>query len=157
MKMQPSQCGRGTLTCEELFQGLPPEVLNTFESMLLDQWYPEGRALFLQGAIPGGIFLVREGKVRLLLSSVGADPVTLRIAGPGEFLGVGAAFNGTPYEATALAIMPVRAGVIGGQDFLKVLHDHPEVCFRASQLLSYELAAALDQLHGLERVRKSRR
>ena len=80
----------------------------------------------------------------------------LRIAGPGEVLGLSATMSGKPYELTAEAMDNARIVFIKRKDLLKFLRDHREACLQVVHLLSQDLHTAFDRVRtvGLTRTRR---
>ena len=92
-----------------LWEGLPGDAQQALRSITRAHWYQTGSTLFVAGQEPRGVLLLNAGKVKVLASSSKDNNVTLRIAGPGEVLGLSATIAGNHYEATAEAIGPAQA------------------------------------------------
>lgn len=84
--------------------------------------------------------------------------MTLRIAGPGEVLGLSASLAGTPHEMTAELLDNAQIATVKRGDLLRFLHEHPEACLQVVNLLSQDLHTAYDRVRsvGLGRGRRSR-
>ena len=82
----------------------------------------------------------------------------MRIAGPGEVLGLSAALAGTPYEITAELLEDATVSILGRKALLQFLHVHREACLQVVNLLSQDLHLAYDQVRsvGLGRTRRPR-
>jgi CRP/FNR family transcriptional regulator len=91
---------------------------------------------------PSGIYVIYEGRVKLSMTSAEGKTLILKIANPGEVLGLTAALSGCPYEGTAEALESCQVAFVRRQDFLHFLVHHPEV-YRAvmGQLASHYLTA----------------
>ena len=76
------------------FCQLPPRAMKDFESVKSVSAYPEGAVLFLEKQDARGVFLLCEGKVKLTISSSEGKTLILRIAKPGEILGLMAGLVG---------------------------------------------------------------
>jgi CRP/FNR family transcriptional regulator, cyclic AMP receptor protein len=81
--------------------------------------------LFLEGEASENIFILCSGRVKISISSREGKTAILRIAGPGEILGLSAAMSGTPHEASAEAIELCRIKAIPVSEFLLFLQNHP--------------------------------
>ena len=66
-----------------------------------------------------------EGQVKLSISSSEGKTLILRIAKPGEVLGLTAVVGGTPYEVTAETLRPSQVAFIRRDDFLRFIAEHP--------------------------------
>ncbi|HMD39259.1 MAG TPA: Crp/Fnr family transcriptional regulator [Candidatus Acidoferrum sp.] len=102
-------------------------ALKDFDEMRSAAAYPEGAVLFLEKQEPRGVFVLCEGEVKLSISSSGGKTLILRIAKPGEALGLMSTLAGVPYEVTAETIRPCRVAHIGREDFLEFIAKHPDV------------------------------
>ena len=91
----------GVLRPDRVFGNLRADILGAFEAIKAVAAYSGNTVLFREGHMARGIFLVCEGKVRLSVSSASGRKMTVRVAGPGEVLGLSAVFSGSPYEVSA--------------------------------------------------------
>jgi CRP/FNR family cyclic AMP-dependent transcriptional regulator len=93
------------LTCDfrpdRVFCDMPAESLRSFDEIKLLAIYPRNTILFSEGRPVRGIYLLRDGRAKLSICADSGKRLTLRVAGPGEVLGLGAALSNTPYEITA--------------------------------------------------------
>lgn len=82
----------------------------------------------------------------------------LRIAGPGEILGLGATLSGTAYEVTAELLDTSQVVFVKRKDLLRFLRDHREACMMVVQMLSQDLHAAYERVRsiGMTRARRPR-
>ena len=81
--------------------------------------------LFAEGRPVRGIYILCDGRAKLSICSEGGKRLTLRIAGPGEVLGLGAALSNTPYEITAELLDNSQVVFVRRKDLLKFLREHP--------------------------------
>ena len=90
------------LTCktrsERLFCDLPAAALQTFESIKYATAYPKGAVLFVEGQAPRGIFVLCKGRVKMSICATDGKTLIVKIAEPGEVLGLSATVSGKPYE-----------------------------------------------------------
>jgi len=98
--------------------------------------YPKESTLFVEGQEPTGIFLLSEGRVKLSMNSADAKSIMVRIAEPGELLGLPATISGNRYELTAQTLEPVRANFVPRVAFLQFLRDHGVAAVRVAHSLS---------------------
>lgn len=82
----------------------------------------------------------------------------LRIAGPGEVLGLGATLSSTPYEVTAELLDTSQVVFVRRKDLQTFLKDHPDACMMIVQMLSQDLHGAYERVRsiGLSRTRRVR-
>jgi CRP/FNR family cyclic AMP-dependent transcriptional regulator len=80
--------------------------------------------------------VICNGQVKLSASSASGKSLILRIADPGEVIGLPGTISGKPYEATAEAQEPIQANFIPRKPFLEFLRDHGEVALRVAEALT---------------------
>ena len=82
----------------------------------------------------------------------------LRIAGPGEVLGLGSTLSGEAYEVTAELLESAQVVFIKRKELLKFLHDNPAICMEVVRRLSDDLHGAYERVRslGLNRARRTR-
>ncbi|MFZ0958968.1 MAG: Crp/Fnr family transcriptional regulator [Candidatus Sulfotelmatobacter sp.] len=127
------------LTCklraDRIFCNLPAAALQAFENIKSATAYPPGAVLFVEGQLPRGIFVLCKGSAKLSINSPGGKTMIVKLAEPGEVLGLSATMSGKPYEVTAQTIDPCQVNFVKRDDFLKFLKDDVEVCFKVAEQL----------------------
>jgi CRP/FNR family transcriptional regulator len=101
------------LTCklraDRIFCDLPAASLQNFEHIKFATAYPQGAVLFVEGQVPRGIFVLCKGTVKMSINSPSGRTMIVKLAEPGEVLGLSATISGKPYEVTAETIDPCGA------------------------------------------------
>ena len=134
---------------ERLFCDLSPDAVRTLAAITSSATYPKGAMLFLEGQAPRGVFIVCTGRVKLSTSSADGKTLILKLAEPGEVLGLAANISGQPYEVTAETLEPSQANFIQREDFLSFLRKHGEAALRVAEQLSITYQAAFSQMRSL--------
>lgn len=137
------------LRSDHFFCALPPAALEAFENIKFATAYPRGAILFVEGQPPRGIYMLCKGRVKLSVNSAEGKTLILKIAEPGEVLGLHACVSGLNYELTAETIQPCQVNFVRRDDFLKFLHDHGSACLQAAQHLSDNCHSAYDLIRSL--------
>jgi CRP/FNR family transcriptional regulator len=107
------------------------------------QWrLPKGAILFQEDDPGDNVAVICEGQVKLSCSSSDGKTLILRLAGPGDVLGLSVAIAGTPHEVTAEAIEPTLVKNIRRDDFIAFLEGHGEVGLHAARSLADEYKSA---------------
>lgn len=118
-------------TCKSRGNGyfcqLSPAALKDFNAVRSTATYPDGSILFLEKQDPRGVFVLCAGQVKLSISSSAGKTLILRVAKPGEILGLTAVMSGTPYEVTAETLHPCQVAFVRREEFLRLLTKHPEM------------------------------
>jgi CRP/FNR family transcriptional regulator len=83
------------------------------------------------------------------MTSADGKAVILRIARPGEVLGLHAVVSGQPYQASAETVEPCQVNFIRREDFLQFLRNNAEASIHAAQQLSANYQAACEQIRSL--------
>jgi CRP/FNR family transcriptional regulator len=140
---------------DECFCNLSPPILKTFSTISHQTTYPSDATLFVEGQNPRGVFLLCSGKVKLSTSSRDGKVLILKMAGPGEMLGLSAVISGTEYELTAETAMPCQVNFVPREPLLELLQRHGEAGLRSAQALSREFQSAYRDIHDLILARSS--
>lgn len=123
---------------------IQPELLRAFEGGALVRQYRKGTAVYRRGRTVRGVFLIRKGRVKLLL---GESPtgLALHVAGPGSVLGLGESVSGAPYEASVETLEACEIAFLPREEFLKYLRANCNICLQLVQLLSEDLHVLYEQ------------
>jgi CRP/FNR family cyclic AMP-dependent transcriptional regulator len=131
---------------DRLFCNLPPPAVQRLADITSAAAYPKGATLFVEGQLPRGVFILCSGRVKLSTSSADGKTLIIRIAEPGEVLGLPATVTGTAYELTADVIEPTQANFISRQDFLLFLRENGEAALRVAQQLGETYHSAIAEM-----------
>ena len=125
---EPSEnCQSCGLRAADFFCQLNPASLRDFNAVRSTATYPGGAILYIEKQDPRGVFVLCAGEVKLSISSSAGKTLILRIAKPGEILGLMPVLANTPYEVTAETLHPCQVAFIRRDDFLDLLVKHPEM------------------------------
>jgi len=140
----------GCITCDfrpgRFFCDMSAESLRTFDEIKSLVSYPNKTILFAEGRPVRGIFILCDGHARVSIGANSCKRLTLRVAGPGEVLGLGAALSNTPYEVTAQLLDGSQVVFIRRTELLKFLRQNPEVCTKVVRMLSQDLHGAYERV-----------
>ena len=125
------------------------EPVEALDSMKFTGAYPKGALLFVEGEQPRGVFVLCRGQAKLTTTSSDGRTLIVKIANPGEILGVSAAMLGRPYEVSAETIEASQVSFIRRDDFLRFLSAYPEACMHTAQQLSEKYEAAQREIRSL--------
>ncbi len=104
-----------------------------------------GEALFEEGSPAREVFLLQQGRVRLLKRVATIDR-SLALICPGDLFGEGALLEGQTYGSTAIALADGAVLALDRRTFRGMLETHAEVAARAIDQLVRRLRDAEDQL-----------
>jgi CRP/FNR family transcriptional regulator len=142
-------CFTCKLRAERIFCDLPTAALQSFEAIKYASAYPKGALLFVEGQSARGIFVLCKGRVKLSICSTDGKTLIVKIAEPGEVLGLSATVCGKPYELTAETIDPCQVNFVKREDLLRFLREHNEACFRVAEQLSDKYNTACHEIRAL--------
>jgi len=139
-------CQSCKLRADGFFCQVSAPAVKDFNAVKSPASYPAGALLFLEKQDPRGVFVLCEGQVKLSISSSAGKTLILRIAKPGEILGLMATMAGVPYEVTAETLHPCRVAFVRRDDFLRFVAKNTEAYQGAVKQLSTLYNGACEQL-----------
>jgi CRP/FNR family cyclic AMP-dependent transcriptional regulator len=139
----------GLLKSDNFFHNLSSGTLKALEGITFTSSYPKGAILFVEEESPRGVFILSKGRVKLSMTSSEGKSVILRIAEPGEVLGLHAVVSNQPYQASAETLEPCEASFVRQEDFLRFLRENPDASLRAAQQLSQNYHVACEQVRSI--------
>jgi len=134
---------------DRLFCKLSPAALKALQQIKMTSVYPKGALLCVEGQAPRGAFVLCTGRAKLSTTSAEGKTIILRVADPGEVLGLTAIMANTPYEATVETLEPTQANFIPQADFLHFLEKHPDVGMKVAQQLTHNCQCAYEEIRSL--------
>jgi CRP/FNR family cyclic AMP-dependent transcriptional regulator len=99
----------------------PLHAIHGFERITSRKLYPRGAVLFVEGQATRGVYVLCAGRAKLSITSAEGKKLIVRIARPGDLLGIHAALTGHTYEATAETLVPCRVDFISRKALLGFL------------------------------------
>jgi CRP/FNR family cyclic AMP-dependent transcriptional regulator len=142
-------CLKCTFRDDHLFCDLPNEALMRLQKIKATSVYPKGALLCIEGQPARGVFVLCTGRAKLSTTSSEGKSIILRIAEPGELLGMTAVVSSTPYEATVETLEPSQANFISHNDFMSFLQECPDVGARVTKQLTHNCKCAYDEIRSL--------
>ena len=134
----PEDC----LNCEHrhlrMFCNLTPEALADYDQIGIMMSHARGAKLFSEGDPARNVFVICFGQVKISSTSREGKTMILKIAGPGDVMGLSAVLANVPHEVTAEAIEPCQVKTVRKQEFVEFLGRHGIASMHAAQSLSGE-------------------
>lgn len=131
------------------FCNMAAEPVEALDSMKFTGAYPKGALLFVEGEQPRGVFVLCRGRAKLTTTSTEGRTLIVKIANPGEILGVSAAILDKPYEVSAETLEASQVSFIRRDDFLRFLSAYTEACMHTAQQLSEKYESAQREIRSL--------
>ena len=142
-------CSKCPLRKEGFFCQLPNGCLEAFEKVKFASSYPAGAVLFVEGQVPRGVYMLCNGRVKLTMASPDGKTIIVRVAEPGELLGMHSAMSGEAHELTAETLQPCQVDFIRRDDFTRLVREHPDAAVNAMQQFSNYYRGACQQIRYL--------
>jgi len=134
---------------DSFFSGLSSATLEELNRIKHTSSYPEGAIVLMEGQAARGIYIVCQGRVKLMTTNSEGKTLIVKIAHPGEVLGLQAVVTGHPYELTVETLQPSQLAYVGSEQFLRFLRTHGDACLRATQHLSQDCQSAYEVIRSI--------
>jgi CRP/FNR family transcriptional regulator, cyclic AMP receptor protein len=139
---RPPKCTECVYRESRMFCNLSPKALKDFEKLGVQMMLFRGSVLFREDDRSEGIVIVCSGKVKLSCSSRQGKILIVKIALPGDVLGLGAVLSGTLHETTAETLEPCTVKHIPREEFLAFLERHGQASIHTAKSLAEEYRSA---------------
>ena len=111
--------------------------------------YKKGQIVFNSGGYPGGLYCVKEGKIKIYKTGDEGKDQILRLVKSGDLMGYRALLAGEKYEATAEVLEEAKLCFVPKATFLNLLKSNGGLSMEVMKLLSNELGVAEDRMTDL--------
>ncbi len=139
-------CVESCLNCHlrssNFFCELSQNSIEDFNKIKHAAAFPEHAVVLVEGQSPWGIFILCQGRAKLSTTSREGKTLIVRLAEPGEVLGLHAVVTGRPYELTVETMQPCQLNFAGREDMLRFLKDHADAALHATQHLARDCSDA---------------
>jgi len=125
-----------------MFCNLGADALTDFNLLGVQDHVPGGTKLFGEDERSDAVFVICTGQVKLSCTSKEGKTLILKIAVPGDVLGLSAVISGARYEVTAETIEPTQIKSIRRGEFIAFVEKHGEASLHSAKALSEEYKAA---------------
>jgi CRP/FNR family transcriptional regulator len=115
------------------FRVLNETELDQLARQLIERTYDRGAIIFLEGEACEGLFIVREGSVRIYKTSSEGREQILHTMGPGGSFNEVAVFDGGPNPANVAALEPTRLWIVPRNAITGLIMSKPEVAISIIQ------------------------
>jgi CRP-like cAMP-binding protein len=137
------------LTTVPLFAGIDPAELAQLADVTREKQYPKGSVIVFEDDPGDALFVVREGRVKVVLVSEDGREVILGVLGVGEHFGELSLIDEQPRSAHVIAMEDTSLLVLRSDDFRRRVEASPAVAWALLQELSRRLRRADTKIHGL--------
>lgn len=124
------------------FCNVTPKTLQALQEMKSTSIYPAGTLLYIEGQPPRGVFILCNGRAKVYTSSRQGKVIILKIAHPGEVLGMEAALAHRDHEETAELLESCQVNFLSTKDFMRYISEHSDAALKAAAQLTADCRAA---------------
>lgn len=119
----------------DLFADLPERDLDELARNMCRRRYARGQVVFVKGEPATSLYVVEEGRVKVLVTSEQGEELIIRVLGVGESFGVVAPLGGVQRWADAVAQTRSVLLILQRDDFLPFVMAHTAVANRLLAVL----------------------
>ncbi|GAB4296886.1 MAG: cyclic nucleotide-binding domain-containing protein [Ignavibacteriaceae bacterium] len=116
---------KNSLASIPLFKDLSKRDLSLLMNIIHNRSYLPGEYIFYQGDPGLGLYIVRDGEVKIERTDDTGNAITLAVMGKGDFFGELALIDGEKRSASAIALTEVRVAVIFKPDLDEFIETYP--------------------------------
>ncbi len=127
MVILPKFCTMSGLERSKLFNSLNSEELQRLAAGATEKHFSAGETIFGEGEEGDGIYLVKEGEVRIEAVVTANEQRVLAKAGPGDFFGEMAVLDREPRSASAIADKATTVIFIPRAELLRLIEHSPRL------------------------------
>jgi CRP-like cAMP-binding protein len=125
-----------------LFQGLPDDVLEVLAQKMTHQKLAKNEALFHRGDRGDALYVIEQGRVRIVREDEQGRELVLNHCGPGEAIGEMSLFDQEPRSASVIAVTDSEVLELKRDAFFELIDQRPDVSLVLLQSLSSRLRFA---------------
>jgi CRP-like cAMP-binding protein len=129
-----------------VFEALAPPDLAQVADVAVPRHFSGGTVIFREGDTSDTCYIVGRGHARAVRENVDGRTITLAHFGPGDIFGELAMFDDERRSATIETLDEVEAIAILGQDFRRLLREHPDIAVKLVIGLGRRLREANERL-----------
>ena len=132
-----------------LLSRIPPEELRQFAEVTREKEYPKGSVILFEDDPGDSLFIVRDGRVKVVLVAEDGREVILGVLGVGEHFGELSLIDDQPRSAHVIAMEDSTLLVLRRDDFRRRVEATPLVAWSLLGELSRRLRRADGKIGGL--------
>ncbi len=141
------------VTCPQRHQrefcNVSPQAVEHLQHSKSTSIYPAGTLLYIEGQAPRGVFILCNGRAKIYTSSKQGKVIILKVAHPGEVLGLEAALSNREHEETAELLECCQVNFMATKDFLRYISEHSDAALKTAAQLTSDCRAAQEGIRCL--------
>ncbi len=142
-----------------LFSKVGDSDLEALASRLIERRYPKQSTIVEEGLAGDYMYVIREGRVKVVKSSDDGREKIMDFLEEGSFFGEMSLLDQQPRSASVETLEPVRLLALSRADFLDVLRRSPDLALSVIQVLTHRLRETDEQASSMsfQRVKERTR
>ena len=132
-----------------LFSGLDLSDRQRFIEVTRERTYPKGSVILFENDPGDSLYIVRQGRVKVVLIGEDGREIILGVLGPGEHFGELSLIDQQPRSATVIAMEDASLLILHRDDFRRRVEASPAVAWSLLTELSRRLRRADEKIGGL--------
>jgi CRP/FNR family cyclic AMP-dependent transcriptional regulator len=132
-----------------LFSELSENDLKEVANLAVRQVYKKDNMILIEEEIGSTMFIILDGRVKISRISDEGREVILSILSEGDFFGEMSILDGQNRSANVVTLEDSKILVIRREDFLKMLHDYPQIAINLLKELAQRLRRSDSQIKSL--------
>ncbi len=149
--------GPGILSETEIFKGLSTPDYERIQNLARRKIKTEGEFYFMEGDPASMVYLLVEGKVKLVQVTLQGQQVIHGYVGVGDVFGVIATLNEASYPVSAQAIVNCEALTWSQADFNRLVVSSPLIAANITRILAQRIQVYQDRVREMATQRVERR
>ncbi|NVJ91963.1 MAG: Crp/Fnr family transcriptional regulator [Methylocystaceae bacterium] len=138
-----------TLAQINLLEGLSQDVVDELNKQCRWKWYDPNEQIIDRQADSTDVFFIVEGRVRIIIYTVGGKEITLDDFTEGRQFGEMAAIDGLPRSASVMAIDKSLLAAMPQSRFMNLLTGHPVVAERVLKNMAHIIRISNERIMDL--------
>lgn len=128
-----------------IFKDLSRKELRIVADILYDRGYETGEDVFITDQPGAAMFIIKSGKVQILIDAEDGNQTQIAILDEGDFFGEIALLDNSPRSATARAATKTELLAIFRADLDKLMHNEPYIAARIIKQLAIVIGIRLKE------------
>jgi len=128
---------------------LSHETLESLDRIAHPTTHPAGSLILVEGQTPRGVFVLCQGRVKMMSTNRDGKTFIMKIGQPGEILGLQAVVTGGTQELTIETLQPSQLAFISRSDFLHFIKQHGDACLHVARQLSSDCHSAYEVIRSI--------
>lgn len=126
------------------FESLPEHVKDDFNDQMVVKRFKRGQTIFSEGAIPAGIYFVKQGKIKKFKSLNSGKEQIIYLCSEGEMIGYAAFLGEERYHDSAATITESSIGFVSSDKLVRLMDRHQELSKLFVRKLSHEFGVMVN-------------